>query len=347
MDSSAATRARSTLVRRLLRRNELYLFLFFVGFCVLVQSFSSTFLTLENLFDVTKTSAGFAILAMGVLVVLLSGGIDVSFLAIAISAQYGAVKLLIALGINSLTMAFLVSCAIGLALGVVNGLLISAFRLPTLITTLGTQTVFHGLLLTVLGSRAINSSDLPRCFLEFSRASVFTIAKPDGPPLGLSVFVPITVGVYAVTWLLLRYTKVGRGTLAIGGNIESARRMGFNVPLIQICIYGYVGLLAGVMGVINVALIRYVTPTTLVGSELDVIAAVVLGGARITGGKGTILGTVLGVAIFEVLQTSLVLLGLSSFWQRAFVGLIIIVGMSVTAYQTKVRNARNLVFRLE
>ena len=88
-------------------------------------------------------------------------------------------------------------------------------------------------------------------------------------------------------------------------------------------------------------------PNTLVGREFDVVAAVVLGGASITGGKGTILGTVLGVTIFQVLQTSLVLLGLSSFWQRAFVGLIIIVGMSVTAYQTKARNARNLIFRLE
>jgi len=347
MVSSAARRTSSRLVRRILRRNEFYLFLFFVGFCALVQGFSSTFLTLENLFDVTRTSAGFAILAMGVLVVLLSGGIDVSFFAIAVSAQYGAVKLLIALGVSSLPMAFAVSCGIGLALGAVNGLLISAFRLPTLITTLGTQTVFHGLLLTVLGSRAINSSDLPRCFLDFSKANVLTLSKPDGTPFGLSAFVPIAAGTYVLTWLLLRFTKLGRGTLAIGGNVESARRLGFNVPLIQVCVYSYVGFLAGIMGVINVALIRYVTPTTLVGSELDVIAAVVLGGARITGGKGTILGTVLGVAIFEVLQTSLVLLGLSSFWQRAFVGLIIIAGMSITAYQTKVRNARNLIFRLE
>ena len=347
MASSAATRARPGLAGRILSRNELYLFLFLLGFCALVQSVTSSFLTLENLFDVTKTSAGFAILAMGVLVVLLSGGIDVSFLAIAISAQYGAVKLLVALGVNSLAMAFAVSCGIGILLGAVNGVLIAAFRLPTLITTLGTQTVFHGLLLTVLGSRAINSSDLPRCFLDFSKAHVFTLAKPDGTPYGLSAFVPIAVGVYLLTWLLLKFTKLGRGTLAIGGSLESARRIGFNVPLVQVSIYCYVGFLAGIMGIINVALIRYVTPTTLVGGELEVIAAVVLGGARITGGKGTILGTVLGVTIFQVLQTSLVLLGLSSFWQRAFVGLIIIVGMSVTAYQTKARNARNLIFRLE
>ena len=140
---------------------------------------------------------------------------------------------------------------------------------------------------------------------------------------------------------------MGRGVLVIGGSLESARRIGFNVPLIQISIYSYVGFMAGIMGIINVALIRYVTPTTLVGSELDVIAAVVLGGARVTGGKGTIVGTILGVAIFKVLETSLVLLGLSSFWQRAFVGLIIIIGVSITAYQTKTRNARNLIFRLE
>lgn len=347
MESLAGTRMKTNALSGLLRRNELYLLIFFLSFCGLVQGFSSSFLTLENLFDLTKNSAGFAILAMGVLVVLLSGGIDVSFYAVAISAQYGAVKLLIALGVSSLPLAFAVSCGIGIALGAINGLLISTFKLPTLITTLGTQTIFHGLLLTILGSRAINSSDLPRCFMSFSKANLFTLAKPDGTPYGLSVFVPITVGVFLLSWLILKYTKIGRGVYVIGGSLESARRIGFNVPLIQICIYSYVGFLAGIMGIINVSLIRYVTPTTLVGGELDVIAAVVLGGARITGGKGTILGTILGVAIFKVLETSLVLLGLSSFWQRAFVGLIIIVGISITSYQTKVRNARNLIFRLD
>ncbi len=338
---------KTSLLKSIVRRNELYLLLFFIAFCALVQSFSSSFLTLENLFDVTKNGAGFAILAMGSLVVLISGGIDVSFYAVAISAQYVAVKVLIALGVNSLLLAFAVSCGLGIVLGSINGLLISTFKLPTLITTLGTQTIFHGLLLTVLGSRAINSSDLPRSFMDFGRANLFTLSKPDGTPYGMSVFVPIAVGVYVLTWAMLRYTKLGRGVYVIGGSLESARRIGFNVPLIQISIYSYVGFLAGIMGVINVALIRYVTPTTLVGGELDVLAAVVLGGARITGGKGTIFGTVLGVSIFKVLETSLVLIGLSSFWQRAFVGLIIIVGISITAYQTKVRNARNLIFRMD
>ncbi len=335
------------MLKSIFRRNELYLVLFFACFCALVQSFSSSFLTLENLFDVTKNGAGFAILAIGSLVVLISGGIDVSFYAVAISAQYIAVRVLIALGINSLWLAFAISCGLGIILGAVNGLLISTFKLPTLITTLGTQTIFHGLLLTVIGSRAINSSDLPRCFMAFSRANLFTLAKADGTPYGLSMFVPIVVGVYILTWAILKYTKLGRGVYAIGGSLESARRIGFNVPFIQVFIYSYVGFLAGIMGIINVALIRYVTPTTLVGGELDVLAAVVLGGARITGGKGTIFGTILGVAIFKVLETSLVLIGLSSFWQRAFVGLILIVGISITAYQTKVRNSRNLIFRMD
>ena len=124
-------------------------------------------------------------------------------------------------------------------------------------------------------------------------------------------------------------------------------RAGFNITRIQYFIYCYVGFLAGIMGVMHVSMIRYSNPLYIVGDELHVIAAVVLGGARITGGSGSLLGTMLGVAMIVVLQKNLVLIGLSSYWQQFFVGLIIIVGVSITYYQSLRRSNQRVVFAKE
>jgi simple sugar transport system permease protein len=331
----------------MLKRSEVYLAAFLLAFALLVHGMSGTFLTASNLLDLARTSSGFSIVALGVFIALLSGGLDVSFFAVAISGQYIALNVLIAADIDSLFLGFLISCSVGATLGFVNGFLISKFKLPTLITTLGTLSVFHGLLLTFVGSHGINSADMPESFIRFSRANLFTFTTASGETHGLSVFVGIAAAVYLVSWLLLRYTVLGRSVLVIGGNVESAHRTGLNVRRIQLFVYTYVGFLAGMTGIISGSMLRFVAPTMLVGRELDVIAAVVLGGAKITGGKGTIIGTILGVLIFKVLETSLVLVGLSSLWHRFFVGIIILVGVSITAYQTKRHRAKNLIFLLD
>lgn len=137
---------RSGRIKKLFKQNELYLFLVIIFYSVLITSRNSSFLSLENLFDLGKSSAGMGIMAIGVLIVLLSGGIDISFTAIAISGQYIAANVLIALGVDNIFFAFFISCLVGIALGAINGLLISQFKIPTLITTLGTASVFHGAL---------------------------------------------------------------------------------------------------------------------------------------------------------------------------------------------------------
>ena len=331
----------------LLKKNEFYLAVFLLAFALLVHGMSGTFLTASNLLDLARTSSGFSIVALGVFIALLSGGLDVSFFAVAISGQYIALNILIGAQIDSLFLGFVISCSVGAALGFINGLLISRFRLPTLITTLGTLSVFHGLLLTFVGSHAINSADMPESFIEFSRATLFSFTTSTGQTYGLSVFVVIAAGVYLFSWLMLRYTVLGRSIMVIGGNVESAHRTGFNVRRIQLFVYTYVGFLAGMTGIISGSMLRFVAPTMMVGGELDVIAAVVLGGAKITGGKGTVLGTILGVLIFKALETSLVLVGLSSLWHRFFLFFIIVIGVSITAYQTKRHRAKNLIFLLD
>jgi simple sugar transport system permease protein len=326
---------------RTFQRTEFYLLLVIIVFSTVLTIINPSFLTVENLFDLVKSSSGMAILAMGVFVVLLSGGIDVSFTAVAIAGQYIAVNTLIATGIDNLLLAFAVSCAVGMALGAINAVFISVLNLPTLITTLGTLSLFHGALLEFVGTKSINTGGLPNCFKTFSSLNILSFTRADGTTYGLSVFVLFFIAVVLISWVILRFSVLGRGIYAIGGNFTAAKRSGLNIHLIQFFIYMYVGFLAGIMGVMHLSLIRYSNPNYIVGTELSVIAAVVIGGARITGGTGSIIGTILGVVMIVILEKNLVLIGLSSYWQQFFIGLIIIVGVSVTYIQNRIRSGRS------
>ncbi|NLJ48152.1 MAG: ABC transporter permease [Candidatus Atribacteria bacterium] len=322
-------------IQKIFSQNEAYLSLIIVAYSILVTSLNPSFLSFENLLDLGKSSASLGILAIGVFIVLLSGGIDMSFTAIAISGQYISANVLIASGVDNIYFAFLISCIVGLGLGAINGLIISYFKIPTFIVTLGTLNVFHGILLTVVGTKAVNSAQLPDCFKKFGATNVFTLVKPEGGSYGLSIFTVIFIAIALLTWFILTYTQLGRGIYAIGGDMEAAKRAGLNVFTIQFFIYCYVGILAGIAGVLHVSLIRYSNPTYLVGTELSVIAPVVLGGTRITGGSGTIIGTLLGVAMITLLNKSLILIGLSSFWQEFFTGVIVAISVSLSSYQIR------------
>jgi simple sugar transport system permease protein len=131
---------------------------------------------------------------------------------------------------------------------------------------------------------------------------------------------------------------VGRGIYATGGDEVAAERAGFNVRAIKMFLYCFVGVLAGITGVARISMMAYADPSTMLGMELTVIAAVVLGGTRVTGGVGTLTGTVLGVALMTILANSLILIGIPTYWSRAFTGVVIIIGTGVTARQIAVKH---------
>ena len=137
------------------------------------------------------------------------------------------------------------------------------------------------------------------------------------------------------TWLLLNRTNIGRQIYALGGNKDAAQRLGFHVVRLNFLVYGYLGLIAGIASLVQAQLAQSVTPTVLVGKELDVLAAVVLGGASLTGGVGTVFGAILGVTLLAILQNGLVLLGVSSYWNQWFVGLTILCAVSITAWRDR------------
>jgi simple sugar transport system permease protein len=327
---------------RYFRRSETLVAVTIVGLCLLIGLSNPAFFTVGNLFDLLRSSIVTGIFAMGVLIVIVSGGIDVSFTAIGIFAMYVTVRLMKAYAPDApIWEAFIVAAAIGLGLGLINGFFIAQFKLPTLIVTLGTLSMFEGFLLFAIGNQIIR--DVPPALTEFARASLMRIPLARGTAT-LHPAILVTLLVILVVYLLLNYTTLGRGIYALGGAREAAERAGFNVKRIQYFIYAFVGLLSGIAGMTFGSLARQANPQDLVGTELSVIAAVVLGGAQLTGGRGTVIGTILGVILVVIANESLILIGVPAVWQRVVIGIIILVGTGLPAIQA--RRAGNRVSRL-
>jgi len=281
--------------------------------------------------------------AMGLLVVMISGGIDVSFMAIALFGSYTSLYIMIQTGINNLAFAFAVSMAIGVVLGLVNAVLISWLKLPPFIITLGTQNLFHGIMTTFISDKSFGSGVLPECLHKFGQGTLFKVATANGST-GLTVsLIPVLIAGLA-TYFILRKTMIGRGIVAIGNDEESARRAGFNPFKIRLFVYAYSGALAGMMGIVYAAQVNALYPNKMVGDELMVVAAVVIGGTKITGGQGKIFGAVLGVLITYLLNSTLIMIGLSSSWNNLFVGAILVIAVAITSYQERVKNRKHLIF---
>ena len=223
-------------------------------------------------------------------------------------------------------------------MGALNGFLIAFLRLPTLVVTLGTASLYTGLM---FGAFAASASDVPPAIVAHGKETLFTAVNAQ---LGLSSNMPsqvlILVGVFVLGFLFLRYTMLGRGIYAIGGDEAAAERAGFNVRAIKMFLYCLVGVLAGITGISRISMMAYADPSTFLGMELTVIAAVVLGGTRVTGGVGTLTGTALGVALMIILANSLILMGIPTYWTRVFTGAVIIIGTGVTARQIGTKRRR-------
>ncbi len=155
---------------------------------------------------------------------------------------------------------------------------------------------------------------------------------PNGGQVQLRTAILIVIGLAILVSFILRYTMLGRGIYAMGGAREAAERAGFNIRRTQFFIYGFAGVIAGIAGL---SLLRQANPFSIVGMELDVIAAVVLGGASIAGGRGTVIGTLLGVLLITIVSNSLVLVGIPSDWQSVAVGIILIIGTAIPAVQAQ------------
>ncbi|MBV9106197.1 MAG: ABC transporter permease [Verrucomicrobia bacterium] len=291
------------------------------------STISSGFLTPGNLMDMLESYSVMAIMAAGLLVVLISGGIDISFAAIAAVSQFLVAIILVRFGGNWF-VAFSLAGLFGALLGVVNALLIYYLGAISVIVTISTMTFYFSILMFVTQGKSIYN--LPNWFT--SDISVLAIPFP----------VVVAAIALLLTLFLVSRLTIGRQIYGLGGNPEAAKRMGCNIVGLQCFVYGYSGFMAAVAGIVQAHRVEEVVPYALIGRELDVLAAVVLGGASLSGGVGTVSGTVLGIVLLAVLQNGLTLLGVSSYSFGVVTGIVILVSVSATAYAAKRQRKRSI-----
>lgn len=297
---------------------------------VVLSVFAEGFFSVQNALNLMTSYAFVGILAAGLVVVLVAGGIDISFTAVASIAQYLAVSAVVRYE-GGWGMLLAVALGGGVLLGLINAVLVTWLRISSVIVTIALLNVYYGMLMFWSGGDPINS--LPSWYAD----SMYWILGEDqlGNPYVLNMQILGLVLAFVLSWLLLNRMGVGRQLRALGGNPEAAKRVGFNELRLNMVAYGFMGLMAGLAALVQAQGSQSVVPNALVGRELGVLAAVVLGGASLTGGTGTVFGTVLGLILFAFLQDGLVLLGVSSYWIQFVTGFVFLAAVGTLAWERK------------
>jgi ribose transport system permease protein len=277
----------------------------------LLLSFSTdSFATSKNLYNITRNVTFTAIIALGMTLVIITGGIDLSVgsvlclcsmvLAVVMHAGY------------SIEVGILASIATALIVGAFNGFLIAYIGLPPFVVTLGMLSVARSLAMVASGNTVVFEfgPDHDKLLALGGGAWFFGIANP----------VMYTVILALLTGYVLRWTRFGRHVFAIGGNEHAATLTGVPVKVIKVAVYMISSLSAGIAGIVQTGWLGAVTTNIGAGMELQVIAAAVIGGANLAGGGGTALGAIIGAMLIEVIRNSLGLLGINAFWQGSFIG---------------------------
>ncbi|MEG0256803.1 MAG: ABC transporter permease [Christensenella sp.] len=325
-------------IKKLTHRTEFYIFLVIIALAIVIQARSGQFFTGNNIVDLIGALIVPALFSIGTFMIIVSGGIDVSFPALAALVSY--IVTVVLNGANytgPIIIPFIFAGALGLVCGAFNGLFIAKMRLPALIVTLGTQSVFRGILQGALNAQQINI--LPASMKEFGKSSLFVSQNAEGVTSMMPIAFVALVVLIVIAFLILRYTMLGRGIYAIGGDESSANRAGFKVTRVKFFVYCFAGAIAGITGIIRACMMNMVHPTNMFGMEMTVIAAIVLGGTSIAGGTGSLTGTILGIFLLTMVQNSLIMLGVPAYWQDFVTGMLIIVGTAVSSIQL-LRNQR-------
>jgi len=303
------------LIRQLLPFGTLILII-----CILSALKPDTFLTTENFLNVLRRSSVNGIIAVGMTAVIISAGIDLSVGSMmALSGMVGAWIMIVIGGTNpqgaALVIGTFVGIVSGLVCGLLNGVLITKLKLPPFIVTLGTMSTFRGISYVMNDGKPYN---VPH-YNYLNEAVVM------GIPISIIIFVVIIV----LAGFLLKYSRLGRYTYAIGSNEEAAFHSGVNVDSYLIRIYALTGLVVGIAAMITTSRAVSAQPTAGVTLELDIIAAVVIGGASLSGGRGTIIGTLIGTLLISFLRNGCTLLNISTNVQLIVIGIIIIAAVAV------------------
>ena len=305
------------------REFNLFAFILFIIFGVSLRT--PSFLYINNFIDILNDTAILSMVAIGQLMIIVTGGIDLSVgSSLALSGMSVALLNQYHPGIPIFVI-ILISIAIGLLLGSINGLLVSQAKIPPIITTLGTMSIYRGLVFVVCKGTWVSAHEMTEVFRMFPRRSF----------LGISSLIYISILIVILFLIFLNLTRTGREIYGVGGNKIASQYVGINLKKIQYIVFTLGGGITGLAGFLWVARYAAAQSETAIGFELQTIAACVIGGVSIMGGSGTIIGVVLGAFFMGIVYNALTMINVSPFWQMAIQGFIILFAIIINTIMDK------------
>ena len=304
------------IIKNIFRVKEIGIMIPTILLIIIVQMVNPLFLTKLNVLSILRSSGYMLIPALGMTLILISGGLDLS-----VGSVYGLGGVVTAYCLTNglpIVPSVLLGLLSGMACGILNGVVIVKLKIPPIMMTLGMYYMARGLVYVITQGTPI--FPLPEAFKAIEQQNI---------SLGRPTAVVCAMILAAVFFIIMRYTVYGRKIYAIGGNIETARVAGINIDAIMISLYAIIGTLSALDGVLMSSRLGSGQPSAGTGYELQVIAAVVIGGTSTYGGKGTLAGTVIGVIFMNILSSSMTIMKISAYWQNFVIGAALVVAVII------------------
>jgi rhamnose transport system permease protein len=319
-------------LKKLTSTREMSLVIILIVLAVFIQARNHSFLSLTNLNDMITNATMMGILAIGMMCVLLIGGIDISIgSTIAFSGM--AVALLLRAHPEIPTpVSFLLGVFVGCACGMLIGVIVAKGKVIPIIATMGLMNAYRGATYLIADNQWVAAYQLPNGLKAFA----------TGKFLGINNMILVAVVIYIIFAYFIKFTRTGRMIYAVGSNVEAAKVSGINIEKINILVYSLMGALSGLVGVMWISKYASAQGDAATGFEIDIIAACVIGGVSLNGGKGTVFGVILGTITLGILNNALPLINISPFWQDAIKGLVIIVAIIINTISQRSIDKKNL-----
>ena len=318
---------KKSILKKITASREASLLIVLIVLCIAITAKSPSFMTAKSISDMLKNNAVIMIMALGMLGVLLVGGIDIS-VASTLSFSGMLMKNRV---VTSTPLLFLIAVAVGAACGLVIGLVIAYGKVIPIIATMGFMYIYRGMAYLISNSEWASAENLGT-FKNFAL----------GKTLGLNNVIWVTIICYVIFFVVMKWTKVGRMVYAVGSNREAAAISGINTKKIDLLVYTVMGILAGLCGALAVSVYASAQPNMLYAKEMDVIAACVIGGVSMSGGRGTVSGALLGSLILAIIAKALPLVGIESIAQNTVKGIIIMVVVILNVVTQRAMDKSNL-----
>ena len=322
---------KKSLIQTLTGSREMSLVAVLIVLLVIIEIMSPSFLSPNNLSQIFRNNALTMLMALGMLCVMLTAGIDISITSTLAFAGMTIGMLQKHNVLHNTFLLFLIGAVIGLACGFLNGIICAKAKVAPIICTMGFMYIWRGMAYVISGNTWASGADVAG-FSDFGKEG------SAGPYL-------ILIAAYIIFFVFMKWTRFGRKIYAVGSNAEAARISGINVDRTMISVYTIMGLLAGLAGVLSVSIYASAQPNMQYGKEMDVIAACVIGGVSMSGGRGSVTGTFLGALIIAIIAKALPLVGIDSIAQNLVKGIIILAVVILNVVTQRMMDHQNLVRR--